>query len=311
LISPWIAAGTVDNTIYDHTSIPATVRKLNHISEALTARDRFANTFDSVLNLDSPREELPQLEEPFVDETVRKQAEGVELRDSMEWIVRDMVWTQVLKLPEAQSGSFAFGGSELESGAADTAGVETEINDKMVAEIGSQLSADARQVLSETETPPALGPSGVEFSLFDGARSRLATAVRIIKPKVERLLENRSLMDDAALVADWFLRKFIQDHNVLLHTADGFTFARPVEPVLRTAIEASFAQQDSDMNVWLADDQDRWLTIYSDGRITFHDQEPEGVYSIEKVDPAMLIRLVDQFRDGDISAVRSFFRQAV
>jgi hypothetical protein len=308
LISPWIAAGTVDNTIYDHSSIPATVRKLFHISEALTARDRSANTFETVLNLDIPRAKLPRLEEPFVDEAVRKLAEGLELRESLEWIVREMIWTQVLKLPEAQPSSFALGGSSLAFGAVDTPGLETEITDDIVAEIGLQLSADARQVLSETESLPAFDPSSAQFALFDGLQSRLATAVKIVRLKVERLLENRSLVDDAALVADWFLRKFIQDHNVILHTSDGVTFAHPNEPVLRTAVEGIFSQQDPGANVWLADYQDRWITIYSDGRATFHDQEPEGFFSIENVDPVKALKLFTQMKDEKISAVRKFFK---
>ena len=47
LISPWVAEGRVDHTVYDHTSIPATIKKLFGLPRFLTARDAAANTFDA------------------------------------------------------------------------------------------------------------------------------------------------------------------------------------------------------------------------------------------------------------------------
>lgn len=58
LISPYIKAGTIDHTVYDHASITATVCKLflqNVANASLTARDRQANTFESNITLDVPR----------------------------------------------------------------------------------------------------------------------------------------------------------------------------------------------------------------------------------------------------------------
>jgi phospholipase C len=46
LISPWVAAGRVDHTVYDHTSVPATIKKMFGLPRFLTARDAAANTFD-------------------------------------------------------------------------------------------------------------------------------------------------------------------------------------------------------------------------------------------------------------------------
>lgn len=59
LISPWLAAG-VDATVYDHTSIPETVRRLWRLtSPPLTARSAAANTFEGRL-LASPRSDCPE-----------------------------------------------------------------------------------------------------------------------------------------------------------------------------------------------------------------------------------------------------------
>jgi phospholipase C len=58
LISPYIAAGTIDHTIYDHTSIIATALKLllpNVANANLTLRDKQANTFEDNLTLQQPR----------------------------------------------------------------------------------------------------------------------------------------------------------------------------------------------------------------------------------------------------------------
>jgi len=46
LVSPWVAAGRVDHTVYDHTSVPATIKKMFGLPRFLTARDTAANTFD-------------------------------------------------------------------------------------------------------------------------------------------------------------------------------------------------------------------------------------------------------------------------
>jgi phospholipase C len=46
LVSPWVAEGRVDHTIYDHTSVPATIKTMFGLPSFLTARDAAANTFD-------------------------------------------------------------------------------------------------------------------------------------------------------------------------------------------------------------------------------------------------------------------------
>jgi phospholipase C len=58
LISSYIAAGTIDHRIYDHTSIIATALKLllpNVANSNLTLRDKLANSFEDNLTLQLPR----------------------------------------------------------------------------------------------------------------------------------------------------------------------------------------------------------------------------------------------------------------
>jgi len=47
IVSPWVARGTVDKTIYDHSSVIATLAKCFGF-KSLTERDKSANTFDGV-----------------------------------------------------------------------------------------------------------------------------------------------------------------------------------------------------------------------------------------------------------------------
>ena len=50
LVSPLIKSGTVDSTLYDHTSLLATVRELFGLPKPLTNRDAQANTFTHLLD---------------------------------------------------------------------------------------------------------------------------------------------------------------------------------------------------------------------------------------------------------------------
>nr|GEU41542.1 non-specific phospholipase C1 [Tanacetum cinerariifolium] len=70
LISPWIEKGTVihesngptSDSQYEHSSIPATVKKLFNLdSDFLTKRDAWAGTFESYFNIrDTPRNDCPE-----------------------------------------------------------------------------------------------------------------------------------------------------------------------------------------------------------------------------------------------------------
>lgn len=46
LISPWVGESVADHTVYDHTSLPATIKKMFGLPNFLTARDAAAATFD-------------------------------------------------------------------------------------------------------------------------------------------------------------------------------------------------------------------------------------------------------------------------
>ncbi|KAK4802915.1 hypothetical protein SAY86_001118 [Trapa natans] len=73
LISPWIEPGTVlheptgpyPTSQFEHSSIPATVKKIFNLKEFLTKRDEWAGTFECVLNRTTPRTDCPvTLDEP-------------------------------------------------------------------------------------------------------------------------------------------------------------------------------------------------------------------------------------------------------
>jgi phospholipase C len=57
IVSPYVKPGTVDHTVYDHTSMLATARKLflpDWTNTFLTQRDKAANPFDGVFTLEDP-----------------------------------------------------------------------------------------------------------------------------------------------------------------------------------------------------------------------------------------------------------------
>ncbi|CAN0913690.1 Non-specific phospholipase C4 [Linum grandiflorum] len=69
-ISPWIQPGTVvhgpsgpyPTSEFEHSSIPATVKKIFNLNNFLTKRDAWAGTFDGVLTLTTPRTDCPRHE---------------------------------------------------------------------------------------------------------------------------------------------------------------------------------------------------------------------------------------------------------
>ncbi|MCW3052594.1 MAG: non-specific phospholipase [Chthonomonadales bacterium] len=60
IASPWIPAGTVDSTSYQHTSILATLKNLYGLANSLTKRDASANAFDKLFSEATPRTDTPQ-----------------------------------------------------------------------------------------------------------------------------------------------------------------------------------------------------------------------------------------------------------
>jgi phospholipase C len=60
IASPWVKVGTVDHTLYQHTSVLATVKKMFGLADFLTRRDAGANTFEQLFEaLDAPRGDTP------------------------------------------------------------------------------------------------------------------------------------------------------------------------------------------------------------------------------------------------------------
>jgi phospholipase C len=59
LVSPFVEKGAVDSTIYEHSSLPATLKTLFNLPEGLTARDKAANTFEKNLSCCTPRSDTP------------------------------------------------------------------------------------------------------------------------------------------------------------------------------------------------------------------------------------------------------------
>ncbi|KAG9454460.1 hypothetical protein H6P81_007364 [Aristolochia fimbriata] len=67
MISPWIEPGTVvhrasgphPSSEYEHSSIPATVKKIFNLRDFLTKRDAWAGTFETVINRQTPRTDCP------------------------------------------------------------------------------------------------------------------------------------------------------------------------------------------------------------------------------------------------------------
>jgi hypothetical protein len=86
VVSPLIPDNLVDHTIYDHSSLLATVEKLFNFSP-LTDRDAQANTFSHLLSLNTPRTDTPAtLPEPAnsgfvcVDDDARKAPGAPQIR---------------------------------------------------------------------------------------------------------------------------------------------------------------------------------------------------------------------------------------
>jgi phospholipase C len=59
LVSPYVEKGQVDSTIYEHSSLPATIKTIFDLPKGLTARDEAANTFEKNLSRSTPRSDTP------------------------------------------------------------------------------------------------------------------------------------------------------------------------------------------------------------------------------------------------------------
>jgi phospholipase C len=60
VVSPWIAPRTVDHTVYDHSSVPATIERVFGLP-ALTAQDAAANDVTALFTEAHPRTDAPAI----------------------------------------------------------------------------------------------------------------------------------------------------------------------------------------------------------------------------------------------------------
>ncbi len=107
LVSPHIPRGTVDSSLYDHSSIASTVRKLfAPTASAFTERDKRANTFEGVCTLDTARtgDDLPEVQaiavpENLVPSEVALPTEGLPLD-----LLRGLYAIEHLDVEEVETG---------------------------------------------------------------------------------------------------------------------------------------------------------------------------------------------------------------
>lgn len=102
LVSPYIAKGTVDHTVYDHTSILATVGKRFEVKKPLSQRVANGNTFEGVLSLDSPRTDAPAKVTVPLLVAARRADETLPLSDLQQSFVDAAQWLEVKRLGRAK-----------------------------------------------------------------------------------------------------------------------------------------------------------------------------------------------------------------
>jgi hypothetical protein len=66
VVSPLIEAGTIDSTVYDHTSVFRTLRERDQSLKSLTDRDASANGLGHLFRLDTPRADKPAVKRPAI-----------------------------------------------------------------------------------------------------------------------------------------------------------------------------------------------------------------------------------------------------
>ncbi len=302
LISPWIPAGTVDNTVYDHASIPATVRKvLNVDAPPLTNRDRVTNTFDRCLTLGQPRANLPSLAAPEVDEAQRRLVSEPNLRPSLMGLLTRLIWSELTR--PGETGPRHLDLAPEEGGPAPV--LPEEIEQEIMAEIVPQLSPEAQRVLAEDAASPEPQPF---HGMGEGDLPAGAVTINILRHKAEQLAENLDLVDDLAHFVDLALRRYFEGRQVVLRTSRGLSVEQPGAVALRAALTELFAQPPSpNTSLWLADYLDRWLTIQADGWALFHDREPDRFLIQKSVSPDRAFELLMMLRAADLEGLRRAF----
>ena len=107
LVSPYIKAGTVDHTVYDHTSIIATAFKLLLPGTAnvyLTERDRNAKTFEANLTLSQPRSDKPNLGPTVASHPPTVSDLNQPINDHLRMLVQQAAISEKRLPPDQQTG---------------------------------------------------------------------------------------------------------------------------------------------------------------------------------------------------------------
>ena len=135
LVSPFIPPRTIVSTVFDHTSIIATARKLfipDFANSFLTERDRNANTFEGILTLNTPRPDKVKIPKPTesptpgfalaattVSDTITPTAD-VPLNDFQQAMVNQVLHFQRLtRLPAVKAVEFPVSAIATEQKAAE------------------------------------------------------------------------------------------------------------------------------------------------------------------------------------------------
>ena len=100
LVSPWVEKGRIDSTLYEHASLPATIRTLFGLPDALTFRDKVANTFEKNLTRSTPRTDTPMtLPVPGNLNEVRRHRRLLRAPPLLEWLRELVVFGHKSKEP--------------------------------------------------------------------------------------------------------------------------------------------------------------------------------------------------------------------
>jgi hypothetical protein len=103
LISPWLPR-LVDSTVYEHSSLLATVKKLFHLPNFLTERDRAANSFEHLFEQARFRHDTP---ERLVPLPVPKVAPDTHMGRLLDSVQKEVMQGVVNHLPPGEEQGLA------------------------------------------------------------------------------------------------------------------------------------------------------------------------------------------------------------
>jgi hypothetical protein len=111
-------------------------------------------------------------------------------------------------------------------------------------------------------------------------------------------------VDDAAQYVERILHRYFEEKKVVLRTAEGLSFEQPRSKTIEREINSLFDQNRAGTSCWLADHQDRWLTIYPNRQAQFHDQG-NHIYQLENITPEFALHLFNLLSEGQVETLQS------